>query len=180
MNFDELLTYHCQLLKDIPKSSKISVLINLYELSPVLSPTKSLGIGVFHSAVEIGGYEIAYGGTRCEGTGIFFAKPLTVPHPARFFKQINMGPSKLNCTQIADFLIKNKDIFSGLSYHIIQKNCNHFSEFLSKKLSGKKLPEYVNRIAKIGSKMGCFGGIGEILGFEEGIGPDIGRSNDGI
>jgi hypothetical protein len=48
--------------------------------------------------------------------------------------------------------------FTGNSYHIYKKNCNHFSEKFVKELLGKdfKFPGWVNRAAQLGTMFQCF------------------------
>ena len=70
----------------VTKVRKTAVLVNLYELNTAFSGTKKLGIPLLHSATEIFGYEIAFGGTKDLGTGIFLANPLSMPKPAKFYK----------------------------------------------------------------------------------------------
>ncbi|KAL9271998.1 DeSI-like protein [Drosera capensis] len=45
--------------------------------------------------------------------------------------------------------------YSGDSYHLINNNCNHFCQGVCYKLTGKKIPMWVNRLAKLGSACRC-------------------------
>lgn len=50
-----------------------------------------------------------------------------------------------------------RDQFQGNEYHVVLKNCNHFSEKLcAALLSQQQFPRYVNRLAYIGSYLPCF------------------------
>jgi hypothetical protein len=40
--------------------------------------------------------------------------------------------------------------YHGDTYHLIVKNCNHFCKDICYKLTGKPIPKWVNRLAKIG------------------------------
>lgn len=41
--------------------------------------------------------------------------------------------------------------YNGDTYHLISKNCNHFCQDISYQLTGKPIPKWVNRLARIGN-----------------------------
>lgn len=41
--------------------------------------------------------------------------------------------------------------YHGDTYHLISKNCNHFTDDISGRLTGKRLPGWVNRLARLGT-----------------------------
>ena len=85
--YDQLLEMYCKRIENKKTPlAPINILVNLYELDPKYRFAKQLGLGVFHSALEIFNMEIAFGGHRFQGTGCFFSAPLTMPEPAVFFK----------------------------------------------------------------------------------------------
>ncbi|KAK8578764.1 hypothetical protein V6N13_142031 [Hibiscus sabdariffa] len=45
--------------------------------------------------------------------------------------------------------------YNGDTYHLIVKNCNHFCDDICQKLTGKRVPKWVNRLARIGSMCNC-------------------------
>lgn len=40
--------------------------------------------------------------------------------------------------------------YNGDTYHLIAKNCNHFCKDICYKLTGKSIPTWVNRLARLG------------------------------
>lgn len=40
--------------------------------------------------------------------------------------------------------------YHGDTYHLIAKNCNHFTDEVCMRLTGKPIPGWVNRLAKVG------------------------------
>lgn len=40
--------------------------------------------------------------------------------------------------------------YHGDTYHLIAKNCNHFTDEVCLRLTGKPIPGWVNRLAKLG------------------------------
>ncbi|CAH9078799.1 unnamed protein product [Cuscuta epithymum] len=45
--------------------------------------------------------------------------------------------------------------YHGDTYHLIYKNCNNFTDDIAKRLLGKGIPGWVNRLASLGSFCNC-------------------------
>lgn len=45
--------------------------------------------------------------------------------------------------------------YHGDTYHLIAKNCNHFTDEVCMHLTGKPIPSWVNRLARLGSLCNC-------------------------
>nr|AAG40349.1 AT4g17486 [Arabidopsis thaliana] len=45
--------------------------------------------------------------------------------------------------------------YNGDTYHLIAKNCNHFTEEVCLQLTGKPIPGWINRLARVGSFCNC-------------------------
>lgn len=43
--------------------------------------------------------------------------------------------------------------YSGNTYHLITKNCNHFCNDVCTRLTGKPIPRWVNRLARLGKDL---------------------------
>ncbi|CAL6050239.1 PPPDE_putative peptidase domain-containing protein [Hexamita inflata] len=139
-----------------PPRSPINILVNLYDLDPRFKWSKFVGVGLFHSAIEMFGMEVAYGGHRFPGTGVFYSAPLSLPAPAQFYKQLRLGQTTKTPQEISQIIRNLSQNWQGRAYHITNKNCNHFTDALLNELNGEQLPAFVNRAAKIGNGLGIY------------------------
>lgn len=53
--------------------------------------------------------------------------------------------------QVREFMERQSAYYRGDTYHLVMKNCNHFSEDMCYRLTGNRIPKWVNRLARIGS-----------------------------
>lgn len=139
-----------------------------------------MGVGIYHSGVEILGTEYAFGGnTTVRTTGVYSIPPRS--HQGFSFKhsidlgEIPVEPFFKNGKRhrnakttpqatisfnhdIVPILDELMDKYRANKYNLLLKNCNHFSDdFIKRLYAGKKrLPGYVNRAANIGSLVHCF------------------------
>jgi len=114
----------------------------------------SLGIGIFHSGVEINGREYSYGGHEFAYSGVFDIVPRSAAG-AVFRESISLGTTQLSANEIQQIIDELSDQFTGNSYHPLRRNCNSFSEELCRRLVNKGIPGYVNRLANLGSSLSC-------------------------
>eukprot|EP01064_Diplonema_japonicum_P003878 TRINITY_DN12562_c0_g1_i2.p1 TRINITY_DN12562_c0_g1~~TRINITY_DN12562_c0_g1_i2.p1 ORF type:complete len:298 (+),score=22.54 TRINITY_DN12562_c0_g1_i2:88-981(+) len=144
------------------KNTKTKILLNVYNL---MSPETNqkfnyLGVGIYHSGVVVHGKEWSFAGSRDPNIGedvpgVFSMLPKTALGPEMFHSSIEIGETDLTQEQIAWILAGMGKQWTLTSYHILGKNCNHFSEaFVGKlaKAAGVKysFPGWVNRAAKLG------------------------------
>lgn len=57
-----------------------------------------------------------------------------------------MGPK-----EVREFMEKLSEKYSGNTYNLITKNCNHFCNDACLRLTGKPIPSWVNRLARLGN-----------------------------
>ncbi|KAF0992361.1 hypothetical protein HZS_7676 [Henneguya salminicola] len=156
-----------QTIDEEESNHSIPVKLNIYDVVDVGPVFSFLGLGVYHSGVEVYDKGIyAYGGHSEESTGIYSLPPKTCEFfnlPYSYRLNINkqtvlIGHTKLSEQQIEALVHEMAISYSGNAYRLIQQylfivekfsNCNHFSEELSQKLCQKSIPSYVNRIASL-------------------------------
>ncbi|CAK7563017.1 MAG: hypothetical protein SEPTF4163_000874 [Sporothrix epigloea] len=138
---------------------KTEVVINVYDL---LTPGRwstmlwHMGTSLLHSGVVIDGKEYAYGGHDRRGvTGVYWTKPRTEPPGGTFRCEILQGFALATPEEIDTIIRSASEEFHGPSYNLLTKNCNHFTAYLCRKLTGLPGPAWLNRAASIGMALPC-------------------------
>ncbi|KAG2183311.1 hypothetical protein INT43_006316, partial [Umbelopsis isabellina] len=111
--------------------------------------------GIFHSGVEVNGSEYCYGGHPYDFSGVFVVDPKVGPPGVLYKQSINMGYSNLDEEQITELIQTLSNEFAGNTYNLLNRNCNHFTAELSRRLTGKSIPGWINRAAKLGTMFPC-------------------------
>ncbi|KAH7193242.1 PPPDE putative peptidase domain-containing protein [Fusarium flagelliforme] len=139
--------------------SKTEITIHVYDLLPpgrLSSVLWTVGASLLHSGVVINGKEYAYGGHDKRGlTGVYWTKPRTEPPGGTFRCEILHGFTLATEQEIETTLRAASDEFLGTSYNLLTKNCNHFTSYLCKRLTGQSGPGWLNRAASIGVALPC-------------------------
>ncbi|KAJ0604294.1 putative PPPDE peptidase domain, PPPDE putative peptidase domain superfamily [Helianthus annuus] len=130
------------------------VYLNVYDLTPMNGYAYWAGFGIFHSGVEVHGVEYAFGAHDYPSSGVFEVEPRQCPG-FKFRRSILIGTTRLNRAQVREFMEHHAANYNGDTYHLIVKNCNHFCNDICYKLTGKQIPKWVNRLAKLGSAFSC-------------------------
>jgi len=136
-------------------------------LSPNNSFLHPLGLGAYHSGIEIFGKEWSFGQMESGGVGFGSSDALSVsgvfdipPRAAHnqqciFRESVLMGETELSINEVEDVIDKMKANYPAYNYHFLFRNCNTFSNELCKALVGRSVPSYVNRLSKLGSCCTC-------------------------
>nr|GMD84355.1 deSI-like protein At4g17486 [Ipomoea batatas] len=119
----------------------VPVYLNVYDLTSMNGYLYWAGVGVFHTGVEVYGVEYAFGAHEYPTSGVFEIEPRQCPG-FKFRKSIFIGTTYLDPIQIREFMELQSSNYSGDSYHLIMKNCNHFCEDVCYKLTGNRIPKW--------------------------------------
>eukprot|EP01026_Neomeris_dumetosa_P025808 TRINITY_DN2118_c0_g1_i6.p2 TRINITY_DN2118_c0_g1~~TRINITY_DN2118_c0_g1_i6.p2 ORF type:complete len:198 (-),score=22.20 TRINITY_DN2118_c0_g1_i6:852-1445(-) len=132
-----------------------AVRLNVYDLSEQNGFLYWCGLGVYHSGVEVYGMEFAYGGHDYNTSGIFATKPREAPGDVQFRTSILLGYTDLPREGVQQLVRRMGKYYKGNKYHLLQRNCNHFSSDLCHQLARKRPPFWVNRLAGLAVMLHC-------------------------
>ena len=133
------------------RRSTTKVYLNVYDLAPVNECLHPLGLGIYHTGVEVLGSEYTF----ASQAGIFHHSPKEVPQ-ATFREQLYMGEFNGGHAELKTVVAAlSADCFGPNDYDILRSNCNHFADALCRKLVLKSNPGYINRIADIADYFRC-------------------------
>ncbi|KAK4774177.1 hypothetical protein SAY87_029196 [Trapa incisa] len=132
----------------------VEVVLNVYDLTDTNNYTYWFGFGIFHSGIEVHSKEYGFGAHEYPASGVFEVEPKSCPGFI-YRCSISLGRINMSPTEFQTFIEDMASEFHGDTYHLITKNCNHFTDDLSRRLTGKGIPGWVNRLAGIGAACSC-------------------------
>ncbi|KVI06064.1 deSI-like protein At4g17486 [Cynara cardunculus var. scolymus] len=136
------------------KDGSVPVYLNVYDLTSMNGYAYWLGLGVYHSGVQVHGVEYAFGSHENATTGIIEGEPKEWKG-FTFRKQILIGWTETNLREVRRVMDELAEDYKGISYNLITKNCNHFCNDICVRLTGKPIPSWINRLARIGFLCNC-------------------------
>ena len=104
--------------------------------------------GIFHSGIEVRGLEWCFGATQDERTGVFCNRPKQCPFH-RYRESVYLGTVRMEPYSCLELLQRMASDWCGTDYHILFKNCNHFSLDLASRLGlAAQFPNYLVRLTR--------------------------------
>ncbi|KAF5460141.1 hypothetical protein F2P56_020031 [Juglans regia] len=141
-------------LSDRVKKNQASLFLNVYDLTPANDYLYWFGVGIFHSGIEVHGLEYGFGAHEYSSSGVFEVEPRSCPGFI-FRRSVLLGSTDMSRSEFRSFMEQLSAKYNGDTYHLIAKNCNHFTDEVCTRLTGKPIPGWVNRLARLGSFCNC-------------------------
>ncbi|XP_020576336.1 deSI-like protein At4g17486 isoform X2 [Phalaenopsis equestris] len=133
---------------------KSHLFLNVYDLTPINNYLYWFGLGIFHSGIEVHGMEYGFGAHEYPTSGVFEVEPKSCPGFV-FRRSVWLGSTDMSRLEFRLFMEQLSGKYYGDSYHLIAKNCNHFTDDVCMRLTGKPIPGWVNRLARLVSGSLC-------------------------
>lgn len=95
------------------------------------------------------GLEYGFGAHEYPTSGVFEVEPRSCPGFI-FRRSVLLGTTDMSRSEFRSFMEHLSAKYHGDTYHLIAKNCNHFTDEVCMRLIGKPIPGWVNRLARLG------------------------------
>ena len=136
------------ILSDSKKSIHNQVYLNIYNITKSNDFFHMLGMGIYHTGVQIRGKEYAF----ANQVGIFYTLPKDIDG-ANLRESIEINTFHGTEEDLNKIFYELSLEFHENAYHLLEKNCNHFSDALINKLFYANNPGYINRMACLGASI---------------------------
>lgn len=133
---------------------RASVYLNVYDLTPINNYLYMFGLGIFHSGIQVHDTEYGFGAHEYPSSGVFEVEPRSCPGFI-FRRSVLLGSTDMSNSEFRSFIERLSAKYHGDTYHLIAKNCNHFTDEVCQHLTGSPIPGWVNRMARVGSFCNC-------------------------
>lgn len=97
------------------------------------------------------GMEYGFGAHEYPTSGVFEVEPRSCPG-FNFRRSVLLGSTDMSRAEFRSFMEHLSGKYHGDTYHLIAKNCNHFTDEVCMQLTGKPIPGWVNRLARVGKR----------------------------
>ncbi|KAL1371133.1 deSI-like protein At4g17486 isoform X1 [Arachis hypogaea] len=148
------LSMSSERVQDNNERRNTMVYLNVYDLTPVNNYLYAFGVGIYHSGIEVHGMEYGFGAHDYSTSGVFEVEPRSCPGFI-FRRSVLLGTTDMSRSEFRTFIEHLSSKYHGDTYHLIAKNCNHFTDEVCQQLTGKPIPAWVNRLARVVSGSFC-------------------------
>eukprot|EP01062_Namystynia_karyoxenos_P083025 TRINITY_DN9468_c0_g1_i1.p1 TRINITY_DN9468_c0_g1~~TRINITY_DN9468_c0_g1_i1.p1 ORF type:complete len:337 (+),score=97.68 TRINITY_DN9468_c0_g1_i1:73-1011(+) len=135
------------------------VILNVYDITSWNTVIAWVGLGAHHSGIEVFGEEHSFGRDFPGYTGVGTIEPRCCEQH-QFREAIRLGRTRLSKAAVHQLLDEMAEEWQGDVYHVLQRNCNDFSEVLASRLldggRGQRhqdFPAWVNRPSRAGVRL---------------------------
>eukprot|EP00755_Sulcionema_specki_P019283 Sspe_Gene.69053::Locus_40694_Transcript_4_4_Confidence_0.429_Length_2555::g.69053::m.69053 len=131
------------------------VVLNVYDMpdSGLQRLGPIIGLGTYHTGLAVYGREYSFMSSRSSPTsptGVYWTQPMKSCQGLK--ETIRLGETRRTQMQVHRLVASLSKEWDHTSYHLLTRNCNHFTECLARKLLPTVvLPSYINRAASVGS-----------------------------
>ena len=134
------------------------VWLNVYHLTCLNYFLQIIGMGIYHTSIEIDSYEYTFGSSKEDVAGFYINKVGEISKLLKLKEKIYMGNTIYTETNIERILALESPYWMGRTYDPFLKNCNHFTKSFLKLIlfSNIKYPVYINRICKYAQVFSSF------------------------
>eukprot|EP00850_Spirogloea_muscicola_P007747 SM000040S14759 [mRNA] locus=s40:133592:134673:- [translate_table: standard] len=130
------------------------VYVNVYDLTPMNAYVYWCGLGIYHSGLEAHGVEYAFGAHDHPSSGVFEVEPRNTPG-FTFRESILMGTTELPGPALRALVEAAAAEYAGNMYHLVGRNCNHFTDDVCSRLLRRRIPGWINRLARLAWALNC-------------------------
>ena len=134
------------------------VWLNVYHLTCLNYFLQIIGVGIYHTAIEIESLEYSFGATKEDVPGFYINEIGQISKLLKLKEKIYMGNTIYTKNNIDKLLALESPFWMGRTYDPFLKNCNHFTKRFLKVILFKNInyPVYINRICKYAQVFSSF------------------------
>ena len=134
--------------------SPLPIFLNIYDISCINRLLRVLGLGIYHTGIQIFDTEFAFYPNNNDHTGVTEEVPCS-NKKIKFYRQIKLGETSMSFKEIEEIISELKIEYIASTYDTFDKNCNHFTNEFSKKLLNCEIPKNLNRISCLTRALKC-------------------------
>lgn len=136
------------------------VYLNIYHLTSLNNVLQLIGIGIYHTTIEIKRNEYSFGGTNGNRSGIYIESTESTKLSLNLKEKKYLGNTIFSEDEIRDIISLSSPFWQGNSYDPFIKNCNHFTKYFSEKIllefQVEPYPSYINRFTEYSVNFSIF------------------------